>query len=172
MDNKKKIILLIAVVVVIGIVVGGYFFKTVNEPRKPAFEEKRPVQVEEPIAMPSEELEAQELVDYALSFVGKETDYDSSAFVQHVFKEIYDVNLPRTSREMRSFGEKVSGGNLELGDLIFFDPSSDMGSVVGIYIGNSQFIYSSSSSGKVKIKDLKRDGYHAQRYQQARKVNR
>jgi len=183
-ENKKNIIILAVVIaVVLAIVIGGYFISSGKDEPLPVTQAKVPdapiatIEKVENIAkvediMTEKELKEQELVDYALSFLEKENDkkLDSSGFIQHVFKHTYGIDLPRTTKEIRTSGAEISSTEVKLGDLIFFDPASDMGSVVGIYIGNNQFIYSSSSAGKVKIRDLKRDGYYVQRFESARKV--
>lgn len=96
------------------------------------------------------------LIDFAKSFVGTPYVYggstpkgfDCSGFVQYVFKNV-GINLPRTANEQATAGEYVSYNNLQPGDLVFF---KTLGSSVinhsGIYIGNGEFIQSSSGRGR------------------------
>ena len=77
---------------------------------------------------------------------------DCSAFVKKIY-EIFNTQLPRTTREQFSIGKKVEKGQLEEGDLVFFRRRGNS-SHVGIYIGDNQFVHASSSTREVKIDDL------------------
>lgn len=117
------------------------------------------------------------LIDFAKSFVdtpyvyGGSTPkgFDCSGFVQYVFKNV-GVTLPRTANEQATVGEYVSYSNLQPGDLVFF---KTLGSSVinhsGIYIGNGEFIQSSSGRGKVIISSIS-EGYYREHYVTARRV--
>ncbi len=72
--------------------------------------------------------------------------FDCSGFVQYVFN-IHGISLPRVSRDQYKVGTAVSKSNLKPGDLVFFGTNGV--SHLGIYIGNGQFIHSSSSKGVV-----------------------
>ena len=74
---------------------------------------------------------------------------DCSAFVKKVY-EIFDVSLPRTTREQLCVGKKVEKYQLEEGDLVFFKRGRN-NARVGIYIGDHQFIHASSSSKEIKM---------------------
>jgi peptidoglycan DL-endopeptidase LytE len=77
---------------------------------------------------------------------------DCSAFVKKIY-EIFNTQLPRTTREQFSIGKKVEKGQLEEGDLVFFRRRGNSAHV-GIYIGDNQFVHASSSNREVKIDDL------------------
>jgi peptidoglycan endopeptidase LytE len=77
---------------------------------------------------------------------------DCSAFVKKIY-EIFNTQIPRTTREQFSIGKKVEKGQLEEGDLVFFRRRGNS-SHVGIYIGDNQFVHASSSNREVKIDDL------------------
>lgn len=92
--------------------------------------------------------------------------FDCSGFTMYVYsKSGYSLPHSATSQWQSGVGTKVwSIGALQPGDLVFFcDPSRSNGkacSHAGIYIGNGQFIHSSSSrSGGVIISDLT-SGYY------------
>jgi hypothetical protein len=92
--------------------------------------------------------------------------FDCSGFTMYVYKQVgYSLPHSATSQWQSGLGTKVySIGALQAGDLVFFcDPSRSLGkacSHAGIYIGNGQFIHSSSSSsGGVIISSLT-SGYY------------
>ena len=93
--------------------------------------------------------------------------FDCSGFVQYVFKK-HGITLPRTSKEQYTVGTYVSKSSLKVGDLVFFNTSGSGVSHLGIYIGNNQFIHSSSSKG-VTITSLS-NSYWSARYWGARRV--
>ncbi|MBR5468640.1 MAG: C40 family peptidase, partial [Firmicutes bacterium] len=123
------------------------------------------------------------VVAYAKQFLG--TPYvwggtsltggvDCSGFVYSVYKH-FGITLNRTSYGMASNGIVVDKANLQPGDLILFDTTgvNDGGiSHVGIYIGNDQYIHSSSGKAySVIISDLY-NAYGKRTYVTARRVLR
>jgi peptidoglycan endopeptidase LytE len=74
---------------------------------------------------------------------------DCSAFVKKIY-EVFNIELPRTTREQFSIGIKVEKDRLEEGDLVFFKRRGNS-SHVGIYIGDNQFVHASSYNREVKI---------------------
>ncbi len=75
--------------------------------------------------------------------------FDCSGFTLTVYKNAFNINLPRTTEAMASLGKKVSKRKLKPGDLVFFRPSRKY-EHVGIFIGNRTFIHSSTSNGVIK----------------------
>jgi LysM repeat protein len=110
------------------------------------------------------------LVKVAKSFVGAPYRYggetvrglDCSAFVKKIY-EIFDVQLPRSAREQYRVGNRVSKEELSIGDLVFFQTRRSAGypTHVGIYIGDGNFIHSSSGHNRlgVKVDALSSDFY-------------
>jgi cell wall-associated NlpC family hydrolase len=95
----------------------------------------------------------QDIVDYALKFVGNPYKYggtsltkgaDCSGFTQSVYKH-FGYSLPRTSSEQRSAGTKVSWSKKQPGDLICYYGH------VAIYIGNNKVVHASSAKTGIKI---------------------
>ena len=78
---------------------------------------------------------------------------DCSGFVQKVFRE-FDLKLPRTAREQYSLGTRVPKGDLQLGDLIFFQTYAKYPSHVGIYIGDDKMIHASSRNQGVVVSSI------------------
>lgn len=114
------------------------------------------------------------IVDTAKQYLGTRyvyggaspSGFDCSGFTMYVYRQ-FGYSLPHnaTGQWQSGLGTKVwSIGALQPGDLVFFnDPSRNAGkacSHAGIYIGNGQFIHSSSSSsGGVIISGLT-SGYY------------
>ena len=93
--------------------------------------------------------------------------FDCSGYVQRVYKEAFNINLPRTTKAMMKTGKKVSKKNLKIGDLVFFHPTRKYYHV-GIYMGNGVFMHASSSKGVMKSRlDLK---YWQRSYVTARRI--
>jgi cell wall-associated NlpC family hydrolase len=91
--------------------------------------------------------------------------FDCSGFVRYIFSQ-KGIDLPRTSMDMFETGTAVS--ELQPGDLVFFTTYGAGATHVGIYIGDNQFVSSTSSHG-VKIDSLS-DGYWGPRYIGARRL--
>ncbi len=100
------------------------------------------------------------------------TGFDCSGFVSHVFKEELGINLPRTTAQMIQMDAPVIARNdLVPGDLILFN-NQGRGRVshVGIYMGDGEFIHSSSKrSGGVRVDKLSNSYWNAS-YLEAKRV--
>lgn len=100
------------------------------------------------------------------------TGFDCSGFVGFVFRKEAGIELPRSTREMINLdAPQVERHELEPGDLVFFN-NRGRGRVshAGIYIGDDQFIHSSSSrSGGVRVDSLD-DKYWRASYMEAKRV--
>lgn len=109
-----------------------------------------------------------ELKKTAYSFIGTKYRFggttrrglDCSSFVQHVFREL-DVTLPRTAREQFHVGNTVAPGDLQKGDLLFFQTYARFPSHVGIYLGNNKMIHASSRDRRVVISSVDTPYYRA-----------
>jgi cell wall-associated NlpC family hydrolase len=77
---------------------------------------------------------------------------DCSAFVQRVFAEAFDVDLPRTTDDQVEAGRRVNLSELQPGDLVFFQPPTKVNHV-GIYLNEGEFAHVSSSAG-VTVSEL------------------
>ncbi len=93
---------------------------------------------------------------------------DCSAFVNKVFS-FFNVDLPRTAREMYKIGRDVAKGELSAGDLVFFRTYASYPSHVGIYIGDSEFIHASSAAKRVRIDNMNQS-YYRKRYIGAKRI--
>ena len=73
--------------------------------------------------------------------------FDCSGFVRFMYDKAFNMQLPRSSREMSAIGNKVGINELQPGDLVFFQTHGHQINHVGIFIGNDTFIHSSLSKG-------------------------
>lgn len=92
---------------------------------------------------------------------------DCSAYTQRVYRKLFDVNLPRTTKEQRRTGKGVSRSRLQTGDLVFFRPGI-FSNHVGVYLGDGSFIHVSSSKGVTRSR--LDEGYWKRYYHSARRV--
>lgn len=95
---------------------------------------------------------------------------DCSALTRAVVREVYGIELPRTSKQMYGVGKPLERQSLRAGDLVFFriDDSGPGVSHVGIYVGDGQFAHASSSRGAVI--DPLASTYFDRRYAGARRI--
>jgi len=83
-----------------------------------------------------------------------ESGFDCSGLVAYVYREMLDLRLPRTSRDLAAVqGPKIDPKRLAPGDLVFF---GDRGNVfhVGIYVGEGRFGHAPSTGGTVRLDSL------------------
>lgn len=93
---------------------------------------------------------------------------DCSAYVQAVYRAVWNKSLPRTTATQFQQGVAVNRNALRRGDLVFFDTSGRGVSHVGIYIGGGRFTHASNSRG-VTIDELDAP-YYRKRYLGARRI--
>jgi cell wall-associated NlpC family hydrolase len=95
--------------------------------------------------------------------------FDCSGFVARVLLG-QGVSAPHNAAALYGHGENVTSGNLQPGDLVFFQ-TRGRGRIshVGIYLGNGRFIHASSGRGQVRTDSLS-DGYYSRRYVGARRI--
>jgi len=91
--------------------------------------------------------------------------FDCSGFLKYVFEKSTDITLPRTVAEIYKKGTKVS--KPQVGDLVFYETYKPGASHAGIYIGDNQFIHSSSSGVGISSMD---NSYWKQRYLGAKRM--
>lgn len=94
--------------------------------------------------------------------------FDCSEFVGDVYLEYASIHLPRTTENLWKTGKIIKKGNLEFGDLVFFDTGGRGVSHVGIYVGFNEFAHASQSNG-IMISNLD-EKYYRKRYMGARRV--
>lgn len=96
-----------------------------------------------------------------------EKGFDCSGFVNTVYLNAFKIDLPRVTVDMAKYGSSVKESKLKLGDLVFFKPSRKY-MHVGIYVGNGQFMHSSTSKGVIKSR--LDNVYWSKKYRFARRI--
>ncbi|MDP2645408.1 MAG: NlpC/P60 family protein [Desulfobacterales bacterium] len=71
---------------------------------------------------------------------------DCSALVMQIYRNVFKIQLPRTTEGQVQTGAPVSRDRLRAGDLVFFH-SFFSGNHVGIYLNNGDFAHVSKSRG-------------------------
>ena len=107
----------------------------------------------------SEEELRQQIVDFALQFVGNPYVYggtsltngaDCSGFVMSVFAE-FGYELPRVAAAQCAASEKKDVSDIEAGDLVFYgDGGIDH---VALYIGDGKIVHASTAATGIKVSD-------------------
>ncbi|WP_421569905.1 C40 family peptidase [Stenotrophomonas sp. PD6] len=131
-----------------------------------------------PTVVPSDPQAANAVLMRAIGLVGTpyryggntpESGFDCSGLVTYVYREMLDLKLPRTSRDLAAVqGPKIDPQRLAPGDLVFF---GDRGNVfhVGIYVGEGRFVHAPSTGGTVRLDSLA-GSYWKQHYTGAKRV--
>jgi len=95
----------------------------------------------------------QQVVDYALQFVGNPYVYggtsltggtDCSGYTQSVYRH-FGVSIPRTSGEQAGFGREIPYEEMEPGDLVCYSGH------VAMYIGGGRIVHASSRKEGIKV---------------------
>ena len=124
---------------------------------------------------------ASDLVALALSYQGvpyayggaSSSGFDCSGYTMYIYQQ-FGVYLPHGATDQLSYGTAVGFGELQPGDLVFFqdaDFSSSAASHCGIYIGDGQFIHATSDSrfNCVKITSFS-ESYYASHFLTGRRL--
>lgn len=91
---------------------------------------------------------------------------DCSGFVRKVFREKFDLDMPRTALLQSDVGKEITKDELEVGDLVFFKTGKT--NHVGVYVDKGKFIHASTKIG-VTISDLNSD-YYLKNYWKSQRV--
>ena len=122
---------------------------------------------------------ASELVVTALGFLGVpyrmggntvETGFDCSGFVRAMYQQTVGLILPRKAEQQAAATEKIERGDLQPGDLVFFNTLKRAFSHVGIYVGEGKFIHSPKPGAEVRVENMGLS-YWNHRFDGARRVS-
>ena len=116
-----------------------------------------------PVIPPADPAKANAVLMRALSLVGTPYRYggntpdggfDCSGLVTYVYRDMLDLRLPRTSRELAGWqGPRVPLDRLATADLVFFGEGGQV-SHVGIYVGEGRFVHAPRTGGTVRLDRL------------------
>ncbi len=131
-----------------------------------------------PIVAPRDPAAANAVLMRAISLVGTPYRYggntpdggfDCSGLVNYVYRDMLELRLPRSSRELAGFqGPRIEVPRLTAADLVFFGRAGNV-SHVGIYVGEGRFVHAPSTGGTVRLDQL--DGpYWRDHYSGAKRV--
>jgi cell wall-associated NlpC family hydrolase len=131
-------------------------------------------------AVPVDRSRLTEMVVAAMNFVGvpyrlggndADTGFDCSGFTKHLFQLNLGLSLPRRSHEQAAAQGLVDvpRGDLQPGDLVFFNTLRRAFSHVGIYIGEGRFIHSPRAGAAIRLEDMQ-SSYWQRRFDGARRA--
>ena len=109
-------------------------------------------------------------VSYRFGGSSPTSGMDCSGFIQYIFRQALNVNLPRTSAEMATVGKPVDKSDLQVGDLVFFARNGKRIGHVGMYIGEGKFIHAPRTGKDIEIQSLNKP-YYVKTYAGARRVS-
>lgn len=70
---------------------------------------------------------------------------DCSAFSQKFYKQVYNIDIPRTCYYQKLYSKKVEFDQLMIGDIIFFNSSTSPSKRhCGVYIGGGNFVHAAN----------------------------
>ena len=81
------------------------------------------------------------------------TGFDCSGLIGFVYHRAAGIQVPRTVREIATWGLPTGAGDVRAGDLVIFG-SKGQASHAGIYVGESRFVHAPSTGGTVRIDPL------------------
>ena len=133
-----------------------------------------------PQVTPADPVSANAVLMRAISLVGTPYRYggntpdggfDCSGLVNYVYRDMLDLRLPRTSRELAAWqGPRIEPRELAAADLVFFGSGGSV-THVGIYVGEGRFVHAPTSGGTVRLDHL--DGsYWRRNYSGAKRILR
>lgn len=131
-----------------------------------------------PTVTPADPAKANAVLMRAISLVGTPYRYggstpqggfDCSGLVNYVYRDMLDLRLPRTSRDLAAYqGPRIAPARLATADLVFFGSGGNV-SHVGIYVGEGRFVHAPTTGGTVRLDRL--DGpYWRDHYSGAKRV--
>lgn len=98
---------------------------------------------------------------YSYGISVKQKGSDCSGFVQNIYRDIYQIELPHSSLAQSEMAELIEKQDLKEGDMVFFKIKGGRVSHVGLYLKDGYFIHASVKAGVI-VSNLSEDYY--QRY--------
>ncbi|MGH1462153.1 MAG: C40 family peptidase [Neptuniibacter sp.] len=72
---------------------------------------------------------------------------DCSAFTKLTYRQLFRINIPRTTQGQAYYGETIHSSSLQAGDLVLFRTGGSKQRHVGIYVEDGVFLHASTSMG-------------------------
>ncbi|MFC0716204.1 C40 family peptidase [Luteimonas padinae] len=133
-----------------------------------------------PQVVPADPASANAVLMRAISLVGTpyryggntpEGGFDCSGLVNYVYRDMLDLKLPRTSRDLAAYqGPRIEPQQLATADLVFFGSGGNV-THVGIYVGEGRFVHAPSTGGTVRLDHLD-SSYWRRHYSGSKRVLR
>ena len=102
-------------------------------------------------------------IDYRYGGRSRETGFDCSGLVAHVYREALGITLPATAEGQAQVGAPVRSADLEAGDLVFYNTLGRRYSHVGIYLGDGRFVHAPRAGAQVRVEQMS-NSYWSRRY--------
>jgi cell wall-associated NlpC family hydrolase len=110
-------------------------------------------------------------IPYRYGGSSQDTGLDCSGLLGLTFAKALGIKLPRRAVDMSKLGIPAPEGDLQGGDLVFFNTLGRDFSHVGLYLGEGRFIHAASRGAHRKVRiDKLSDGYYQQRFNGARRI--
>ncbi len=102
----------------------------------------------------------QRLFAYAEQFIGTPYVYggtsltggiDCSSYVQQCFRNVFGIQLPRTTREQINHGRAITMNEAKAGDLLFYRDANGTVNHVAIYMGDGKILHAAQSFGRIIV---------------------
>lgn len=157
---------------------GAFLTKTDKQPSQATASKASTDTSQQAPAAPAASSVGQQIASTALKYLGTPyvwagttpAGFDCSGFVYYVVNKVIGGGFPRDMESQAASGSYVAQGNLQPGDLVFFQNTYKFGlSHAGIYIGDGQFVNAANESTGVIISSM-HDSYWASRYYTARRI--
>ena len=116
-------------------------------------------QVQKEAIESSNSYKRQQLVSYALQFVGgpyryggsdPHTGTDCSGFTRYVYQHGLGISLSRSSGSQASQGTAISASQIQPGDLLFYGSGKSINHVA-MYIGDGKIVHASTEATGIKV---------------------
>lgn len=122
-------------------------------------EEEQMAEVQEDALTSSNSYKRQQVVNYAMQFVGgryryggsdPHTGVDCSGFTRYVLQNAAGIGMNRSSGSQATQGTAVSADQMQPGDLLFYSSGSRINHVA-MYIGNGQIVHASTERTGITV---------------------
>lgn len=108
-------------------------------------------------------------IEYRRGGVTRAAGFDCSGLVVHVYREAFGIILPHNTRAQSERTRPVAPGELQAGDLLFYNTQGKPYSHVGIFLGDGKFVHAPKPGSAVRVENM-RGRYWTRRFDGARRV--